>query len=455
MLAIQIEFLLGRYFAADFRDETIPEWPPHPDRLFEALTAAHHDTFGDSAERTTLQWFEKLGAPEIWAGEIGTPEPVVNFVPTNYDGTKSRSPHPDQRGKQPRSFPVQTPSTPFVQFVWPNADPDIETRGRLSALLNRVPSLGRACSFVRACLLEAAITPNFVPDNSGRHALRVFGEGRLVELETLYKVGLRPSLGPQARYAAARGSKAEPSGTFGEMIVLQRIEGRSLPIEAALTLSTATRKALMSLAEADGDHALCELLSGHGHQPHCAIAALPFAGHKYADGRLLGVAVILPRDISPFHRRKIIRLCTGLEKINLTENETHWEVELSGFDRPRVALNPSTWTRASEIWASVTPVLLDQFPKKRRPVEEIIRLACERIGLPAPVQVEHGPYSTLPGVPPVPAFRIRRKEDEKPRWGVHLKLRFATPVRGPILIGAGRFFGLGLLRWEESPNDGQ
>jgi CRISPR-associated protein Csb2 len=106
MLAIQIEFLLGRYFAADFRDSSAPEWPPHPDRLFEALTAAHHDSFGGAAERSALQWFEKQGAPEIRAGEMGQPEPVVNFVPTNYDGTKSRSPHPDQRGKQPRSFPV-------------------------------------------------------------------------------------------------------------------------------------------------------------------------------------------------------------------------------------------------------------------------------------------------------------------------------------------------------------
>jgi CRISPR-associated protein Csb2 len=286
----------------------------------------------------------------------------------------------------------------------------------------------------------------------------VFGEGRLEELEALYKAGQRPSPGPQARYSEAVGSKPELSGAFGEMIVLRRSKGRPLPIEAALTLSTAARKALMSLAEAGGDHALCELLSGHGHHSHCALAALSFAGHEHADGRLMGVAVILPRDISPLDRRKIVRLCAGLEQINLKENGAFWNVELSGFDRPRVALNPLTWMRASEKWASVTPVLLDQFPKKRRPVEEIIRLACERIGLPAPLQVEHGPYSTIPGVSPVPGFRIRRKSGERPRWGIHLKLRFATPVRGPILIGAGRFFGLGLLRpwhWEESSNDGK
>lgn len=458
MLAIEVEFLLGRYFAADFRDDTLPEWPPHPDRLFEALTAAHHDTFGGDDERAVLQWLEKLGAPKICAGVMGRPEPVVNYVPTNYNGKKSGSPHPDQRGKQPRSFPVQTPSTPIVHFIWPRAEVDAQTRRQLSALIERVPCLGRACSFVRVRLAEPADAPSFVPDHRGHHSLRIFGKGRLEELEVLYTMGRRPSLGAQARYSEVRESRAEASAAHGEMIVLRRVEGRALPIEAALTLSTAARKALMSRAEAGGDHALCEMLSGHGDLPHCAVAALPFVGHEHADGRLMGFAVVLPPEMPAVERRKVGRLCAGLEVVNLRASETLWKVELSGFDLPRVALNPLTWMRPSTTWASVTPVLLDQFPKKRRPVEQIVALACERVGLPVPIQIKHGPYSDVPGVSPVPAFRLRRKKDEKPRWGVHVELRFEAPVRGPILLGAGRFFGLGLMKpcqWEGSTNDGQ
>ena len=66
--------------------------------------------------------------------------------------------------------------------------------------------------------------------------------------------------------------------------------------------------------------------------------------------------------------------------------------------------------------------------------------------LPAPEAIEHGPYSRLDGVPPVPAFRLHRKSEERPRWGVHATLRFPVPVRGPVLLGAGRYFGLGLMR---------
>jgi CRISPR-associated protein Csb2 len=94
----------------------------------------------------------------------------------------------------------------------------------------------------------------------------------------------------------------------------------------------------------------------------------------------------------------------------------------------------------------VTPILLDRFPKKNLTVEDILASACERIGLPAPLEITHQPYSKLSGVPPVPAFRLVRAKDEKPRWGAHATLRFAAPVQGPITLGAGRYFGLGLMK---------
>ena len=101
MFAIEVEYLLGRAFASDFRDQEKPEWPPHPDRLFSALVAAHHDTFGTDLEREALAWFQRLDPPEVAAGSAGNGNAVVTFVPTNYVGA-SGSTHPEQRGKQPR-----------------------------------------------------------------------------------------------------------------------------------------------------------------------------------------------------------------------------------------------------------------------------------------------------------------------------------------------------------------
>lgn len=449
MLAIEVEYLMGRSYASDFRDDTAPEWPPHPDRLFEALVAAYHDTFSEEGEDSVLRWLETLGAPQIAAGEAGRGNSVVNFVPTNYNG-KSGSPHPDQRGKQPRTFPVQSPSSPFVHFVWPEADADEATRNKLERMLARVPSLGRACSLVRMKMGEPSDRPGWAPNPEGDAVLRVFGEGRLDELETRYKLGQRPSLATQIRYGRTYLEAPVSESCFGEMIVLRRSAGQGLSIEAALTVTSALRKSLMKLSQ--DDPALCAFFSGHDEKAHCAFAALPFVGHKYADGRLIGLAVVLPRTVSTSQRRKVLRACAQIVNINLKDESALWEVELCGLDIPQRALRPRTWSGPSATWASVTPILLDRFPKKNLPVSEILATACERAGLPRPIETEHAPFSEIHGVAPVSEFRLLRTKGDKPRWGVHATFRFAEPVRGPILLGAGRFFGLGLLmpwKWRE------
>jgi len=451
MFAIEVEYLLGRAFASDFRDQEEPEWPPHPDRLFSALIAAHHDTFGTDIEREALSWFQRLDPPQVSAGEAGKGNTVVTFVPTNYAGP-SGSTHPEQRGKQPRVFPKQGPASPVVHFIWPSAEPNESIRTALSGLAARVASLGRACSLVRMCLSDTPLDPSLAPDESGREVLRVFGDGRMEELEALFEAGQRPQPGPQKRYRKIDEASREPIARtcFGEMVVLRKNTGASLPIEAALTLTMATRKALLELAvENDLD---CDMLNGHGAHPHCAFVALPFAGFKdtqgepRGDGRLLGIGILLPRSISVQDRRRVLRVCSLLEKINLRDELALWEVSLAGFDIVPKTLQPATWAGPSLSWSSVTPILLDRFPKKNLTVPDILTSACERIGLPAPLEITHQPYSKLSGVSPVPAFRLLRDKDEKPRWGVHATLRFASKVQGPVTLGAGRYFGLGLMK---------
>ena len=53
MIAIEVELLTGRYVATSFNDRRVPEWPPHPARLFSALvaTAAEHEDVAESGRR--------------------------------------------------------------------------------------------------------------------------------------------------------------------------------------------------------------------------------------------------------------------------------------------------------------------------------------------------------------------------------------------------------------------
>src|SRR4051794_21899055 len=84
MLALEVELLLGRYVATDFRDRDRAEWPPHPARLFSALVAAAYESgLGESA-RAALLWLESQPPPCIAADEAASPQtPVTVYVPVN------------------------------------------------------------------------------------------------------------------------------------------------------------------------------------------------------------------------------------------------------------------------------------------------------------------------------------------------------------------------------------
>ena len=333
---------------------------------------------------------------------------------------------------------MQGPSSPVVHFIWRDAQPDDKMRAALSRLVARVPSLGRACSMVRMSLTDFPEIPSHVPDEDGEQVMRIFGDQRMEELEALFANGHRPQPGPQRRYRHLTGpdQPQTASSCFGEMIVLRKTAGSGLPIEASLTLTKAARKALMKIA---GDNGwMSDMLSGHGAHPHCAFVALPFVNREHADGRLLAAGILLPRAISSQDRRKILRACAFLETINLRDTDSKavnalgsWNVEIAGFDEMRTTLRPLTWSGPSRTWSTVTPILLDRFPKKNLSTESILASACERVGLPKPVNIEHQPYSTLIGVPPVPEFRLLRSEGDRPRSGSSCDFQIRRAGSGP------------------------
>src|SRR5450756_1971945 len=114
-----------------------------------------------------------------------------------------------------------------------------------------------------------------------------------------------------------------------------------------------------------------------------------------------------------------------------------------------LTLRPSTWVGPATTWATLTPVVLKHRPsvKFERPLEQMIGDYCIAAGLPRPAEVRAGRYPFLPNVPPAYDFRLRRKlAAPEERFAAHAMLRFSQPVKGPVLLGKLRHFGLGLLR---------
>ena len=82
MFAIEVNFLTLRYTATAFHNRRLPEWPPHPARLFSAMVA-EWAVDEDAAERAALEWLESQPPPAITASEELPRKVVSYFVPVN------------------------------------------------------------------------------------------------------------------------------------------------------------------------------------------------------------------------------------------------------------------------------------------------------------------------------------------------------------------------------------
>ena len=284
--------------------------------------------------------------------------------------------------------------------------------------------------------------------------------------EHIRKLRLQPPLRPVPgrwqgydRPQAQPSSEAPPHSVFDPRFVVLTIAGRRPSLPATLRLSAALRGLLMRECPQQPPP---EWLSGHRASgqpsalPHMALVPLAFTGSQYADGRIMGLAVVLPRALAPQEASRCFESIlrdpgTGLPRESrLFDGRIECTVALETREHPPTNLAPRTWTKASRTWASVTPVALnrhfdgdDQWSRSAESVKDM----CEHIGLPRPREVLLHPVSLVEGVPHARQFpQLVRKADGGRRKHHHAVAIFDEPVCGPVLLGAGRFRGYGLLR---------
>ena len=273
---------------------------------------------------------------------------------------------------------------------------------------------------------------------------------------------MRPTAGRWQGYARARGTQPEttPHTIFDPGIVVLDVGGRRVSLPATLKLTAALRGLLMSECSLQPPP---EWFSGHGADgrptaaPHLALAPLPFAGAPHADGRVMGLALILPRAVPRRHAGGVLDSIlhaagTGLPREHRLFDGQWLEctVVLDTRERAPANLDPRTWTTCSRTWASVTPVVLNRHfdgGDRWSRAAESVKDACQHIGLPRPNEVLLHPVSPVEGVPHAREFpRLTRKRDHGRQSHAHAVIVFDEPVAGPVLVGAGRFRGYGLCR---------
>lgn len=523
MFSIALRYLNGwAMAAADGKKKEQIEWPPHPDRVFMALAAAWFETGEDALEGEALRWLETQPPPAIVASDASLRRIVTSYVPVNDAQTSRKAPAsnalgklkdagldvlPEFRSRQPRAFPTAIPHDPTVHLSWDSTPPD-QLREAMASLLAKLTHVGHSASLVQAWITEQVPAANWVAtDELAEHRLRVPHAGRLDLLKkacnreavlayadlisrkqrakgkekNLIQATIKERFGatpPRSLPTPTSGcwqgygrpqtveAPSPSSNLFDPRLLILRLNGRRLPLQATLKLTAALRGALMKRC---ADQPPPEWFSGHradgrpSRDAHLALLPLPFVGSEHADGHILGVALALPagldtqeaaRCLEPFLfdeyglpvRRRVFdgpRLDCG--------------IELENREQPPKTLLASRWTTSARTWASVTPVALDRHydgrDKWQRAAEEV-KAACQRIGLPRPRAVMLHPVSLLEGAPHAREFpRLTRKSDGGKRDHSHAVLIFDEPVQGPVMLGAGRFRGYGLCLPMDQGND--
>lgn len=473
MFALGIRFLCDWSMGKRTDSHERPEWPPHPDRVFMALAAAHFETGAEPAQRRALEWLEALGPPSLSASRCFERTAVTAYVPVNdrADPIKKGKPLTAMgalsigRDRQARQFPVAIPDDPVVHFIWPDVAPPIEHENALRGLCRYVTYVGHSASLVQAWLTDSPPPATRVP---GEHLmgepLRVPYGGRLRDLENDWQAEVRPSRSTWADYMTQVAAPSAPDQSRtnfdDQMVIINRTSGVQLGLESTLLATQALRGAVL---DACPDPAP-EWLSGHrsngsaSQLPHLALAPLPHIGRKHADGHVLGLAIVLPRGVAIEEQRRCLGPLLFAEhslprELRLTLGKAGvWRGGIETRDYRPVALRSSTWNGPAREWATVTPIVFDRHPKNGRiatdvaEVEEMLGAACVRIGLPRPAEISLSPVSMFSGVPHARRFPCLQRKEGGNRHHTHAVLKFEQEIMGPVLLGAGRYRGYGLCR---------
>ena len=293
------------------------------------------------------------------------------------------------------------------------------------------------------------------------------------ELSSAFPLGeplrRRPQISTYAGYIKAEEVSLKvsiASSVFSPHLVvymLEREDGpyRHLDLACTLALTDGWRRAVASHANGLSAEAQAKL-TGHAasgaslQTAHVAFLPLAFVGHPHADGRVPGVALALPESLIGDLRSEVLRVAARMAASGLKLGRLGaWKLTPLTMPRPLESLRATTWTAHPEgatHWSTVTPIAYDHHPKSKAKAEYLAEVAamiaagCEHIGLPRPREVVVTPVSAHLGTPPAHAFPRLQRKDGSERRHTHAIVIFDQPVRGPLMLGAGRYRGYGLCR---------
>jgi CRISPR-associated protein Csb2 len=489
-LLVSITFLDPLFHGRADGDE--PEWPPSPLRLFQALlagaAAASRSCGGiPEGDLASLRWLERQKPPRVVAPVARRCQPYRLSVPNNaMDVVAAAWARGNESGRGDASpsthrsmkmvAPVALESGETVHYAWRLfEDAPVDAIEAMQRLANSVVALGwgtdlafgqaRVVSEAEVAALDGELWSPVVQQTGA--ALRTPVDGTLEALverhsQFLGRLGRvggftpTPALTRFRRCHYARSSD-RPGRTFAALQFLSPTEGRFRSFRATQTakvaamirhcVSTAAGASRYTEGGVSADEWLDRYVHGHVREGAPAIGRFSY----------LPLPTIDPRGVVDRVRRAIVaesfdgtgrnaawvgRVLVGQPLIN--EHTSEAEAVLAGCPATDFVL--SAYTKPSQRWATVTPVVLPwgDSGKPQRAEQQFMKALRHAGYRPEDLeQVELRREPFLPGCEVAHRYFLPKHLRGTAVW--HVRIEWKTEVAGPLAIGSGRFSGLGLF----------
>ena len=201
----------------------------------------------------------------------------------------------------------------------------------------------------------------------------------------------------------------------------------------------ARRAALGQARRLFGPDHIPAMLSGHGPDG-------PNRGHRHAfwlpedeDGD--GLVDHLTVHVPGMDDATLAALLTV--DVAVTSREESWRAERQWAGGRADPDAPGRLFGSALAWTSLTPYVGPWHEKPRLKQPDMLRRECALRDLPSPVEIV--PAGAGPGIRPNPHWRWRGSTPPGPGTGGLWRLVFDAPVPGPLALGYGCHFGLGLF----------
>ena len=450
------------------------EWPPSPFKLMQAMIAGFNQgrdrSLPDANFEAAIRWLEQQSPPWVDVPDSDKGIVLTVAVPNNEDNLALAAwatGKPESANARAKRNALKEMPQQFLQqdkplsYHWQFAVADEAIARRITGYAHRITALGRGIDMVVAWGEVSAEAPVvsaqcYLPQHSGV-ALRVPVAGSFAALEARYQAQFQPRSGnvwvvglPSLHYGTARYHRADqPAGKPYIAFEFLSLNGRGYWARDARqgdeVCAMVRHQVCNALTAELGEPEAVAQWLGHGdpNGERLQILPLPSIGHEHVDG-LIRRVMVTGSDADLLER-----LAWALEGGELLKDGKPVArlARLFGED-PMIARYTAISAQKKSVvgaleWVSVTPVVLPGFDHQGKRTARLMHKALQQAGLPEPVTMAvssapHQRHGYRAGSYAVPDYLSKYPQ-------YHVQIRWEKPQLGPIVIGAGRFRGLGLF----------